>query len=63
MKELLGSQDKISGEIVDASSPEGLEVAKSYNVTGVPLVVFLEDGVEVKRTGETGDVEEVLNNF
>ena len=42
MKEFLEGQDKLSGEIVDASTPEGLEEAKKFDVQGVPTVVFLD---------------------
>ena len=63
MKELLMGQNKISGESVDASTPEGMVVARQYNITGVPTVVFLDEGVEVKRTQEKGEVEDVIREI
>ena len=34
---------KIEGELVDASTKEGLEEASRFDVATVPTVVFLED--------------------
>ena len=64
MKELMSSQDKISGEVVNCSAAEGFEEAKRFDVVGVPLVVFLDDsGNEVKRFTEKSEVEEFLGNI
>jgi hypothetical protein len=61
MKEFMGAQTKVSGAIIDASTPEGLNEARRFNVTGVPTVVFLDEaGTEVKRCGCKEEVEEVL---
>ena len=63
MKEFMLGQNKLTGSIVDASTPEGLTEARRFNVTGVPTVVFLdESGGEVKRCGCKEEVEEVLRS-
>jgi hypothetical protein len=64
MKELLSSQTKVSGEIINASTPDGLEQARRFNVTGVPLVVFLDDDSnEVKRFSEKEEVKEFITKI
>ena len=61
MKEFMAGQDKVSGEVVDASTPDGMEVAKKFEVTAVPTVVFVDDsGTEVKRCSGKEEVEEFL---
>ncbi|MFC1742227.1 thioredoxin family protein [Nanoarchaeota archaeon] len=63
MKEFLGSQDKVSGVVVDCSSAEGMTLAKEFGVTGVPTVVFVEGG-EVKHScREKSEVESVLSGL
>ncbi|HII71618.1 TPA: hypothetical protein HA265_02575 [Candidatus Woesearchaeota archaeon] len=64
MKEFMSSQKKLPGEVVNASTPEGLEVAKKFQVVAVPTVVFLDDnGKMVKKVQEKGEVEEVLKSL
>ncbi|MBW2997575.1 hypothetical protein KY349_04510 [Candidatus Woesearchaeota archaeon] len=64
MKEFMASQDKVEGEIVNCSDAPGFEEAKKFDVTGVPVVVFLDDeGQEVKRCMEPSEVEEFLGNL
>jgi hypothetical protein len=63
VKEFLEGQDKVSGSVIDCSTPEGMEEAKRFDVTRVPTVVFVE-GDEVKKTCfEKEEVEEVLTNL
>lgn len=64
MKELLSSQTKVSGEIINASTPEGLEQARLFNVTGVPLVVFLDDDYnEIKRFSEKEEIKDFISKI
>ncbi len=64
MKEYMSSQDKIQGELVDASSPEGLDEARKFQVSAVPTVVFVDDDgaeiADIKRCQSKEDVEEVI---
>ncbi|MBW2965105.1 hypothetical protein KY363_06620 [Candidatus Woesearchaeota archaeon] len=63
MKEFMSGQTKVTGSFVDCSSPEGLELAKKFNITRVPTVMFFE-GDEVKHTcHEKDEVEGVLNTI
>ncbi len=62
MKELLSSQDKMEGEFVNASTPEGLAIAREFKVAAVPTVIFVDDnGTEIKRTGNREEVKAILN--
>jgi predicted DsbA family dithiol-disulfide isomerase len=64
MKEFMASQDKVPGDVVNASVPEGFEEAKKFGVTSVPCVVFVDDaGEEVKRCGCREEVEEFFNTL
>ena len=63
MKEFMSSQD-VEGEVVNAHTPEGLAEARKFQVSSVPLVVFVDDaGEEVQRCLTQGEVEEVLANL
>ncbi len=63
MKQYLEGVDGIDKVIIDATSPEGMEEAKTYNVMGVPTVVFFdEDDNEVATAHDIDEVEEVLDN-
>lgn len=64
MKEFMAGQDNVTGEVVNAHTPEGLTEARKFNIHSVPMVVFVDDaGEEVKRCGTKEDVEEVLGNL
>ena len=64
MKEFMSSQDKLSGEVVDASTPDGMAVARKYVVQAVPTVIFVdENGDEVKRAQDESGVKEVLESL
>ena len=60
MKEFLSSQDKVSGSVVDCSSPEGMEEAKRFEVVAVPTVLFVDGDSVVHRCREKEEVEGVL---
>ena len=61
MKEHLGSLE-IVGDFIDASTPEGLDIARKFNVNAVPLVVFLDkEGNETARATEISEVNSILN--
>ena len=47
----------IEGEFVDATTPEGLEQARRYNVISVPAVLFFNEKNEV--VSKAHDLEEV----
>ena len=51
---------EVEGEDVNASEPEGLEIAKKYGVTAVPTVIFLEGDEEVGRFYAKEEIEEFL---
>jgi glutaredoxin len=64
MKDFMAAQDKVSGEVVDAHTPEGLEEARKFDIHSVPMVVFVDDsGKEVNRCGTQEEVEEVLGTI
>ena len=64
MKEFMQSQDKVEGEVVNASDATGFEEAKKFSVTGVPCIVFVDDdGGEVKKFKDKEEVEEFLGNL
>jgi ribonucleoside-triphosphate reductase len=48
---------KLVKEWVDASTPEGLEKARKFEVTGVPIVIFFDEND--KEVGRANDVEEI----
>jgi glutaredoxin len=47
----------IKGEFIDASTPEGLEQARKYDVISVPTVLFLNEKNEV--VSKAHDLEEI----
>ena len=64
MKEFMASQDKISGEIINCHTPEGLAEARKYIISSVPAVVFLDDeGKECKRCLSKEEVLEVIGQM
>ena len=53
---------EMDGEEIDATTPEGLEQAKKFEVSSVPTVVFLEDN-EVKSVAHNVDeIKRVTEN-
>ena len=52
---------EMKGEMVDASTPEGLEDARKYGVSAVPTVLFFDEkGEVVKEAGSVDEIKEVL---
>ncbi|NQU78761.1 hypothetical protein HQ545_03240 [Candidatus Woesearchaeota archaeon] len=64
MKEFMAKQDKIQGEIVNAHTPEGLTEARNFNISSVPMVLFVDDdGKEIERCSTQEEVGVVLGNI
>jgi Glutaredoxin len=64
MKEFLAGQGKVSGEVVNCHTPEGLAEARKFSVHAVPTVVFLDDdGKESRRCGTKEEVEDVIRSI
>lgn len=59
VKEFMQGLD-IEGEFIDASTPEGLEEAKKFNIMNVPLVIFFDGDKEVERAGSIEEIKKVL---
>jgi len=54
---------KAEGDIIDASTDEGLEEAQKYSVMGVPTMVFIgKDGKESARAGSIDEIKKILDN-
>ncbi len=64
IKEFLTSTTvKLKGEIVDASTDEGLKESQKYGVMGVPTMVFLDkEGKEENRASDIDDIRKILDN-
>jgi alkyl hydroperoxide reductase subunit AhpF len=61
VKEFMKTVD-MKGEEIDASTKEGLEQARKFNIMAVPKVVFLEDD-EIKSEAETiEEIKRVIDN-
>lgn len=64
LKELMSSQEKVKGDIINCHTPEGLAEARKFAVSSVPMLVFVDDdGKESRRCGTKEEVEEVLRSF
>jgi glutaredoxin len=64
MKEYMASQTKISGEVINCHTPEGLAEARKFVISSVPTVIFIgEDGRESRRCGTKEEVEEILREI
>lgn len=56
-----GASDKISVPIEDIDIDSNMELAKQYNVRGVPLMVLVnDDGSEVRRLSGMVDEKKLL---
>jgi len=49
------------GESIDASTPEGFELAKKFEVSSVPTVLFFEDDKIVAVTHKVDEIKKILN--
>ena len=64
MKEHMAGQSKISGEIINCHTPEGLAEARKLVISSVPTVVFFDDdGKESRRCGTKEEVDEVMRSM
>ena len=59
VKEYMHESD-VEGEIVDASTPEGLTRAKELEISAVPTVVFFEDDKEIGRANSVDETKNFL---
>ena len=54
---------ELKGEIIDASTDEGLKLAEAFGVMGVPNMIFLDkNGKEQSRADDLDDIRKVMNN-
>ncbi len=54
---------KLKGDIVDASTDEGLEESQKLGVMGVPTMIFLDkDGKEQNRATDIDEIKNILDN-
>lgn len=53
----------VEGEFIDASSKEGFELAKKFNVNSVPTVIFFNDDVEIIRTHSLEETQNEINKI
>ena len=61
VKEFMKTVD-LDGELLDASTPEGLQQAQKYDVAAVPTVLFFE-GDELRSTCQSIDeIKRVIEN-
>ena len=64
VKEFMAGQDKVNGSVFDAHLPEGLDEARKYMVTSVPMIIFFDEkGEEVKRAGNAGEAKAVVDSL
>ncbi|MBI5393141.1 thioredoxin family protein [Candidatus Woesearchaeota archaeon] len=49
------------GESIDASTPEGFELAKKFEVSSVPTVLFFEDDKLVGTTHKVDEIKKFLS--
>jgi len=60
VKEFVKTLDNISVEMHDASTEEGLNEARTCNVTRVPTVIVYEDGKEIGRANSVEELKEYV---
>lgn len=54
---------ELKGEIIDATTDEGLKEAEKLNVMGVPMMIFLDsEGKEKSRADNLDDIKKNLDN-
>jgi len=61
IKEYLETLD-LKGEIIDATTDEGLEESQKLGVMGVPMMVFFEKDKETSRAEDIDDIKNVIEN-
>ena len=53
----------VEGDFIDATTPEGLEQARRYDIVSVPAVLFLDDKGEAISTAHSlEEVKRVIEN-
>ena len=57
IKKYLEDVENVESEIIDTSSPEGLDQAKEMGVNSIPTIFFYDENNE--KVGEAHDVDEV----
>lgn len=58
-KELL-QKSSLEGEIMDASTAEGLDKARKHGITQVPSAIFFEEGKQVAKAHGVDAIEAEL---
>ena len=53
---------ELKGDIIDATTDEGLEEAKKLGVMGVPTMIFLDEDKEVNRADNLDDIRNIIEN-
>jgi len=61
IKEFLETLD-LKGDIIDATTDEGLEESQKLNVMGVPMMIFFNGKKETNRAESLDDIKKVLEN-
>lgn len=61
VKEYMQSVD-MQGELLDATTREGLTEARKFNVAAVPTVVFLEGNEEKSRASSVEEIKRIVEN-
>ncbi|MEA3430120.1 MAG: thioredoxin family protein [Nanoarchaeota archaeon] len=59
IKDFVKSLD-IEVKFVDAGTPEGLDEARKYNVTGVPTFIIFDDEKEVGRANSVENIKRFI---
>ena len=62
VKEYLSSQEKIKGDFVDASTSDGLDLARKHEVTAVPTVIFFQDDKEINRAFSKEETQKIIEH-
>ena len=52
----------IEGEFVDATTPDGLEQARKYEIISVPTVLFFDGDKVVSKAHDLEEVKRVVEN-
>jgi hypothetical protein len=64
VKSFLSSQSKVSGEMFNAHTEEGLAEARKHVVAAVPTIIFFDDfGNELQRAGSIDEITSFLDKI
>ena len=50
----------IKYELMNASTPEGLEKARKYEITQVPTLIILEEGKIISKAHDIDEIEQAI---